>query len=279
MTSTRRSQFKLNTAAIVSAPAKRSTPTKVSTPATDIKIGSPISIPGIELEKLSEEGKLIIAVMTDSFKQLLAAITNKDTEIGTMKNKITNLEEKLAHVQEQLDTKNQNERGDSLIISGELPLVKTNENCSTIVRNLLRDGTSLNIAQHDISTAYRIGKKPSDPNQPDKRNICFKVCRRELKHDIKSACKQNKPTFYINEQLTPTRTTIMYVLRKAKREFPNRILNARSTEGNITLALAADTPDSPPRRITVNSKRTLDDILQKAIGKTSADFTTSWPQQ
>jgi len=283
MTSTRRSQSKLNTTAIISAPAKRSTPTKVSTPATDIKIGSAISIPGIELEKLSEEGRLIISIVTESFKQLLAIqtreiIERKDCEIKDMKVKILDLEEKLTNVEEQLDSKNQKERGDSLIISGEIPSARPNENCTKIVRELIRNGLSLNITEQDISNAYRIGKKPSDPNQPDKRNICLKVCRRELKRDITFACKQTKPNFYINEQLTPTRTTIMYVLRKAKREFPNQILNARSTDGNITLFLAADTPNSSPRRINVNTRATLEDILQKIINKTSADFTTSWPQ-
>jgi len=70
----------------------------------------------------------------------------------------------------------------------------------------------------------------------------------------------------------------MYILRKAKQQFPQSILNARTMDGNITLFLPADSPNSPPRRLTVNTKQALDDILLKQINKTSADFTTDWPQ-
>ena len=99
---------------------------------------------------------------------------------------------------------------DTLIISGDVPAVNDNKNCYHIVTTLLHNGIRLQLHPDGISTAHYIGRKPALPST-DKRGI-IKLCRRDLKQDILSACREFKPSFYINESLTPTRSTFMYAL-------------------------------------------------------------------
>ena len=84
-----------------------------------------------------------------------------------------------------------------------------------------------------ISTSHRTGPKPRSPQVEDKRNIIVKLCRRYLKGELLSACRKCKPNFYINESLTPTRSAILYALRKAKRMSPGVVAGCNSENGRV----------------------------------------------
>ena len=92
----------------------------------------------------------------------------------------------------------------------------------------------------------------------------FKLCRRDLKYDILSACRQQKPTFFINESLTPTRNRVLYILRRAKQKYPLKIKSVRAYEGSVSAYLSPvgrETPGILPlsqlRRVTINTRRQL----------------------
>ena len=127
----------------------------------------------------------------------------------------------------KLDSNEQYERRDALILSGPaVPEVSEREDCKHIVRGLLRDETRLNIDAADISIAHRVGRKPTGR---DKRQIIFKLCRRDLVGEIFQACKRTRPPFYINTSLTPLRNKILYGLRQLKRRYPDIVKGCRST--------------------------------------------------
>ena len=165
------------------------------------------------------------------------------------------------------------------MISGHVPEVRDQENCNSIVRNLLKD-VHINIPETEISTAHRLGKRPIN-GKPDKRNIVFKLCRRDIKRDILDACRQQKPRYFVNESLTPTRSTIMYVLRKVKREHPDIIGNARSYDGNITVWLpsSSSVSSSQPKfnKLLVNTRNKLEELLQDKLACNSDKFVERWP--
>ena len=53
-----------------------------------------------------------------------------------------------------------------------------------------------------------------------------------MKVDILNAARQVKPeNFFVNECLTPTQKAIGYVLRKAKKEFPNIVSGSTTFDG------------------------------------------------
>ena len=185
-------------------------------------------------------------------------------------------------MENHIDATDSYERRDTLVISGQVPDVREGENCSTIVRNLLRN-MNLNIKEDDLSTAHRIGRRPLT-GKPDRRNIIFKLCRRDTKRDILDACRQQKPPFYINESLTPTRSAIMFVLRKVKKDHPGVISSVRTTDGNIQVFLpkseTSSETNAQPRfnKIIVNTKSDLEVLLQNKISCSSDKYIDRWPE-
>lgn len=209
----------------------------------------------------------------------LQDVVNGLNGINDMKINIDKMVQKFEQVEEMADTKQAQERRDTLILSGSIPEATASENCHAIVRQKLMEETGINISDEEISTAHRIGKKPE--NSPDKRSILFKVSGTEVKSRIMAACREKKPRLYVNESLTPTRSTIMYVLRKAKREHSQAFGYCRAQDGNVYVFLPTTAQEGYGarqryRRITVNTRTSLDNLLSKQISKTSGDYVNDW---
>jgi hypothetical protein len=147
---------------------------------------------------------------------------------------------------------------------------------------LVKEKLKLNILPTDISTAHRIGRKPVN-QQPDKRNIILKLCRRDIKRDLLYACRQLKPDIYINENLTPARNTILYVLRKLKRAHADKVLGCSSIDGRVyalvkTPGTAAEnnTGNTRKNKIFINCHGKLIDFCSNHVNKPLSDFLESW---
>ena len=162
-------------------------------------------------------------------------------EISSLKTKIKSQEKThTAHLDSlsvKIDSNEQYERRDALVLSGPLvPEGTDREDCKQLIQRLFRDHTRLNINISDISIAHRLGRTTSGA---DKRSIIFKLCRRDLVHDIFAACKSHKPNFFVNTSLTPLRSKILYALRLLRRKFPSKVKACRSTiTGEVTVFVA-----------------------------------------
>ena len=230
----------------------------------------------LDVSKLSSDGKEIVAVLITYFDQILQA---KDAVIEDLQGTVSNLKTRVSKLEEQVDANSAYERRDALIISGDIPEAAPGENCNNLVRSLLREQIKINLNADDISVAHRIGRKPKTQG-PDKRNLIFKLCRRDVKRDIIHACKQVKPKFYVNESLTPLRSTIMYVLRQAIKRNKNVIGSCKSIDGNIIAWLPTPTGSTQVtnyRRIILNTKSALVDFLHTHINAKIEDFIDVWP--
>ena len=74
----------------------------------------------------------------------------------------------------------------------------------------------------EVSVSHRLGSPPKTGQ--DKRAIIAKFCRRDIKMDILKSTKNVKPAnLFINESLTPICRTIHFILRKARKKYPNII--------------------------------------------------------
>ena len=174
--------------------------------------------------KLREELLERISSLEITFQNQLE---QKNQEIKAIKDENQILRTSLKKLEEKIDDSEALEKRDCIVISGNIPTAEIGENCVQKVHDLIKNKLRINIQPSDVSTAYRLGKKPVS-QQPDKRKIMVKLCRRDLKKDILNACKEIKPGFFINESLTPTRNTILYILRQIKRE-PNSLLKGATT--------------------------------------------------
>ena len=192
-----------------------------------------MGLDGDKLASLSKEGQHIVSVILAGFQ---AIMMRKSQEVADLQRTVKVMHDRIEKLEEIVDNNSSYERRDTLVISGDIPPAKENENCATIVSELVREQLSLNLKREDISTAHRIGRKPL-PGKVDKRGIIFKLCRRDIKRDILFACREQKPKYYINEHLTPIRNTILYALRKAKAKHPVKVSSCRSVDGNVTVYL------------------------------------------
>ena len=64
------------------------------------------------------------------------------------------------------------------------------KNQKKVQQALLRRQLSFNISLSNISVPHRLGHKPAESQ--DKRNIFFKLCRRDLVSEIFQSCMQSK---------------------------------------------------------------------------------------
>ena len=171
-------------------------------------------------------------------------------------------------------------RRDTLIMSGDIPEVTINENCQKIVINRIRSLNGLSIDDCDITTAYRVGKRPITEGV-DRRKILFKISKPNLKNDILLSCRKNKPCFYINEQLTATRDRIMFEVRQLKRKFPSKILYTRANAGSVSVYIPSSDGRSDAtnknKRIDVNTRKQLESFITQDIGLPASDVLQSWP--
>lgn len=240
--------------------------------------------PNSSYDDLSEDGKKIVMALREEFERvkedLLKELREKTTEIKTLSDEVTRLRTKVDKLEEKIDDAEAYERRDTLVFSGEaVPQVTLDENCTSIVCQLVKDKLKVQMSPTDISTAHRLGKKPSNQQQ-DKRNIIVKLCRRDLKRDILFACRSIRPNMYVNENLTPIRSTILYVLRRARRTCGDKIKGCSSIGGRIfawTKPQEGTHPGLNSVRMPVNTHMELETFCSNVLNQPLTSFLATWP--
>ena len=124
------------------------------------------------------------------------------------------------------------------------------------------------VTESDISVAHRLDRKPAN-QVVDRRNIVVKFCRRDTKSELQYACRQERPSYYINESLTPLRSRILYIQRKMKRETAHQkiISGCRSIDGSVFVwTFRTGDTSGPNRRWPVNTRRQLEKCSEDNLG-------------
>jgi hypothetical protein len=241
---------------------------------------------------LSEEANLIVAAITKQFEELASKfeelkeefrskLSEKDRQVDCLQDEVEGLKSKVSILEDRIDDADAYERRDTIIFSGKsVPLVSDEENCAAIVGSIMKEKLKLVMAPSDISTAHRLGRRPAT-QQPDGRNIVVKLCRRDLKEDILHACRNLRPTdLYVNESLTRNRSTILYVLRSAKKRFPEKISGCGSVDGKVRVFVKSPNPDAPGARNSrtfINTQDTLRKFCDDILGTPLTSFIENWP--
>ena len=190
-------------------------------------------IPNLEefSNDLGTEGKAIVSIMKKCFLQLEdkfdKILKMKSCEIEKLNGEVASLKEEVSRLNDLVDESDAYERKNSLIISGSsLPVSTRGENCVDVVVGTIREKFKLVLDKNEVSVAYRIGKPPANQN-PDRRPILLKLCRRETKINVLQSSRKyvlstpdsthNNRDLYINESLTPAQLHILKTLRDIKR--------------------------------------------------------------
>ena len=231
-----------------------------------------------EISRLRMEMETRIDSMKEKF---FKELETKNAKIEKLEQEVVNLRRNVITLEDRIEDNDAYERRDTVIISGtEVPAVRDDEIPAVVTCNLLKDKVGLVIQPEDVSVAHRLGRKPLNQTT-DRRNIIIKFCRRETKQEILKACKTVKPkNIYINESLTPTRTTTLYGLRQAKKRFPNLIAGYGSSDGKVYAWIKPPNPQAPQARnakMLVNTRRRFIELCDTILHCEATELVDRWP--
>ena len=197
-----------------------------------------------------------------------------NTEVKTLKKDVTQL-------RNLIDDSDAYERKDTIIISGSsLPTYIRGEDSSSIVREIIREKLRVVVNENDVSTAHRLGRPPTAQN-PDKRGIIVKLCRRDVKNNILEASRKMKLNgFFASESLTPTRLSILKTLKDIKKKHGDIVKGCTSYDGKIYAYTESPNPAQSTRdlRHLVNTKEQLMSFCTIFVKKPMDDFLAHWPR-
>ena len=237
-------------------------------------------------KKLSPDGKLIVAAMSKQLQSMeerfTAVLTSKTNEIIELQEEVKILRGKIVKIEENIDESDAYERRDTLIFSGEkIPEFSTGEICPALVHEMVKNHLKIELGGNAVSTAHRIGKKPTSQTV-DRRPIIAKLCQRDNKAQILGAARKLRLSgFFVNESLTPTRRTLLFTLRKMKREHPEIVVGCSSFDGKVfayTKPPSAAPPNTRNHRHLITTHEKLAQFCREHIKRPLEAFLESWPQ-
>ena len=248
-----------------------------------------------DLAPSSKDGKLIVPALIQVFtnfqetfssmfetlkQDLFKTFEEQDGKIQRLTTRVDVLEKHIARLEERIEDNDSYERRDTLILSGnKVPPVTSDENPAMLVRDLLKTHANYILQPNEISVSHRLGGK-SKSQKPDQKSIIVKLCRRETKIDVLKAVRAKKPNgFFVNECLTPAQQTISYVLRMAKREFPQIISGSTTNDGRNFVWVKPPNPHAAGAkdlRLRITTRPKLEEFCTRTLGKPLNHFIKEW---
>lgn len=228
---------------------------------------------------ISEDNKAmveyIIEYITDlmtekldaAIKEIVSKYEERDREVQQLKDEVTSLKNDLGEMTERLEDLESQGRSDNIIISGgALPETKAGENPVEVSSSVLRDKLKYICHPDEIVDAYRVGKR-SSTQVPDRRSLVMKLRSRDVKRDVLKAARTVKPdSLYFRESLIPSRSTVLYALRRARRRCPDKIAAVGSMDGRVYLWLILPDPSARNKKIFINNRHQLNHLCDKSLG-------------
>ena len=108
------------------------------------------------LGKLSPEHKELFQCITQNFEKLMV---EKDKKIECLENHVEALRDNVDALETEHDDNDAYLQRETLIQPGKIPDGTWDEDCKSIVTNMLQKEVKLKISPHDISIAHRVGSK------------------------------------------------------------------------------------------------------------------------
>ena len=232
------------------------------------------------VENLKSEFMDLVKERDNEIKTLKNDAAQKEAVIQQLKRDMVNVQKQVSVLEDRIEDNDIYERKDTVVISGnKVPVVSSSENTFDVALKLLNGQLKTTLNSSDFSEGHRL--RPKKPNQtPERVPIIIKFCRRNLKTDVLSRARTAKiDGFFVNEHLTPMQTTISYVLRRSKREFPSIVSGTTSFDGKNYVWIKAPRPDAPgarDTRVQVSTRRRLEEFCLRTLDKPLEDFIGEW---
>ena len=163
-----------------------------------------------------------------------------------------------------------------MIISGSPAVIRPGQNSINTVCDLISTQLSVPLIPSDISVAHPLPDTQPKDGSPPKKRLIFKLVRRDLKPTIFRACATKKPSFSINESVSKTRSTILFCLRRAHKDYPTKIGKCRTEDCNVKVWVPKASDPRTLEKIEVNTRAQLDRLLSVSANITSAKYVSNW---
>lgn len=213
-------------------------------------------------ESLPEEYKTVVKVITEmitdrlsvKLSELQKEIAVKDKQISNLKSDITSLTSRVNDLELSLDSVDQYERRDTVILTGaSLPPETPQENTTNIVTQVVKNHLKISLKDSDISVTHRLGPKRQQLNRP----IIVKLVNRSLKHDLVGACIQLRPQLFVNESLTPKRRGLLNKILTIRKAHRQKFQQCYTQDGKIIIKLR-----NSVTKHTITDEKHLESFLQ-----------------
>lgn len=251
------------------------------------------------LEKLSPDGKILLAHIKDEFSKLsdqifdqlearcIKIVEDKCQEIEGLHTEIKSLNTRLAKFQDDLDTANQYSRKDMIILSGPAvtPVPENDGNadpsaesaCSKHVRKLIKEHLKIDVSPLDISTTHPLRPQNRAQAETPKRNIVVKFVRRDLKQAIIRRSKiEKKPKLFCNESLTGLRSSMFRALRNMKADSTTQVKGCTTIDGKVFAFTKSPDPNARDIKHYIENMSSLREFCRKFVKKPLDDFLANF---
>ena len=240
-----------------------------------------------DLNLSSKDGKSIVPAVIGIFRNLqtyldtmktefLDLLTAQNTEISGLKSSVDSLQKRVLQLEDRIEDNESYERRDTLIVSGnKVPVKQSTENTTEVICNVLKNNLNIVVNPQEISVSHRLNTKKTE-----RAPIIVKFCRRNVKSDVLTSARRNKAeNLFVNECLTPTQQTISYVLRRAKRDFPELISGSTTFDGKNFVWVKPPNPNAPGAkdlRLPISTRTKLEEFCSRTLKKPLSDYVENW---
>lgn len=226
---------------------------------------------GLSHESINLAQAIVKAMLAVTDARLSAERRRHDREVESLKLQIQDL------VEQRDDLENYGRRSTIVISGPSITPARTHEDCFETSIELIASKVGIPISRNDIDICHRLpvakSDDPSRPTDPSKKPIIVKFVRRETKQQVLKASREKKPTaIFFNESLSRTRSKILYVIRKVKREYGAKIASYKTEDCNIRVFTPSLADRNRLEVTTVNTRRKLDEFLMTKLGFMSTRY-------
>ena len=213
--------------------------------------------------------------LSEKIDELIVRLDARDKLISSLQDDNAALRSDIQRLEGRLEDVEAYQRRNDVIVSGDVvtniqPGVDIRQGILQELRNTLR----IDLSSDNIVSAHRIGNKPP-VQHPDKRKVLIKLSNYSIKSDLLRSCRNYKPNcMYINDNLTPFKSNLLYSLRVAKKKFPNRIAGCGSYDGKVYVWIKPLNPSGRNQKLHVNSSSVFEKLCKDELDIDPVVLTT-----
>ena len=222
---------------------------------------------------------MLYVLLSRKLDAVVEEVRSRDVRLEQCEEENKMLKKKLNELEGRFDDLETKNRCKNLIISGRTLGSLANDNLPLSAIQLLRSKIQYEHSSVNILSAYRVGAR-SSVQSPDLRSLMLKLRDEDTKRDILSACRTVKPSdLYANDDLTPLRANMLYLLRRAKSKSSGKLVACGSSNGNVYAFIKPPNDSGRNQKVYIKTMDKLKSLFDRELGITLSELTEGVTQE